>query len=312
VNVPARDYLDCIIWPILLIPRLVTGSPRYRLTNNQGPPLLAVVVHDLAASPALTGLCAGFELGRWRADALADHLLEALPEFCLTYSELEKLNHETAVALLRQAAGRVYTTKKFKRRGEFGELLLHVVLKQVMGTVPAVSKIFYKDAANDTVKGFDAVHVIATASSLELWLGEVKFYKNVDAAIRDVVKELKEHTNRDYLRGEFYAIKNKIDAEWPHADKLRRLLHQNVSLDEVFHATCIPVLLTYDGDVTQSHTVYCQQYVNALATELRAIHARFAAKALPKTKIHLFLVPLATKKALMRSLDRKLKSWQRI
>lgn len=50
-------------------------------------PLLTVVVHDLALAPPLTGLCAGYELGKWRLDALADHLLEALPEFCLTYSE---------------------------------------------------------------------------------------------------------------------------------------------------------------------------------------------------------------------------------
>lgn len=178
--------------------------------------------------------------------------------------------------------------------------------------MPAVSKIFYKDSANDTVKGFDAVHVVATPASLELWLGEVKFYEDIDAAIRDSVNELNAHTERDYLRGEFYAIKNKIDNGWPHADRLRALLHDKVSLDVVFDALCVPVLLTYDGDVTQKHTHYCQQYIDALTVELKAIHARFASKTLPKVKIHLFLIPLATKKALIASLDRKLKSWQRI
>src|SRR5438552_9569908 len=117
--------------------------------------------------------------------------MKGLPEFCLTHSELTALNHETAVELLRQAAQRVYTTHRFENRGEFGELMLHVVLRQVFGTLPAISKIYYKDAANDTVKGFDAVHVVASSDAFELWLGEAKFYDDALAAIRDVAKELK-------------------------------------------------------------------------------------------------------------------------
>lgn len=275
-------------------------------------PLLTVVVHDLALAPPLTGLCAGYELGKWRLDALADHLLETLPEFCLTYSEAKELNHETAVALIRQAAKRVFTTKKFEKRGEFGELLLHVVLKQVVKTLPAISKIYYKDADNDTVKGFDAVHVVVADDQLELWLGEVKFYEDITVAIRDVVAELHKHTDAQYLRREFYAIQNKLDDAWPHAAKLKALLHDNTSLDTVFSALCVPVLLTYDSATTASHDSYCQPYVDALTAEMRKIHGRFVTKRLPPVRIHLFLIPTATKKALIAKLDDKLKTWQRI
>jgi hypothetical protein len=36
----------------------------------------------------------------------------------------------------------VYTTEKFKRRGEFGELLLHAVIRELWETEPAVSKLY--------------------------------------------------------------------------------------------------------------------------------------------------------------------------
>lgn len=274
---------------------------------------LEVVVHDVAQAPGVTGLCAGYELGSWRAKGLADHLMRALPEFCLTYSEYAAINYENAVDLLAQAARRVYRTEKFKNRGEFGELLLHVVLKQVFDTLPAISKIYYKDSANDTVKGFDAVHVIATSTALELWLGEVKFYTDIDSAIRDVVAELAKHTEVDYLRGEFIAIKSKIDPNWPQAERLKRLLDDNVSLDQVFDSTCVPVLLTYDGEVTGRHTKHCDDYFKELEAELREVHSKFASSGLPRgLKLHLFLVPLATKAVLIEALDEKLKAWQKI
>ena len=58
------------------------------------------------------------------------------------------------------------------------------------------------------MKGFDAVHVVDTGASLELWLGEVKFYETSQGD-PDVVKELEAHTQQDYLRSEFAAIVTK-------------------------------------------------------------------------------------------------------
>jgi hypothetical protein len=275
--------------------------------------MLEAIVHDLTSSRPATGLCAGFELKEWRAKLLADYLIESLPDFCLTYSEYRRIDHESAVALIRQAARTVYQTGKFQKRGEFGELLLHVVLKSVMNTLPAVSKIYYKDAANDTVKGFDAVHVVAGDKGLELWLGEVKFYEEIGAAIRDVSKELEVHLAADYLKSEFLAIVNKIDDAWAHSDELKRLLDEKTSLDQVFKAFCIPVLLTYDGDTTGKFDQATDAYKQELAEEFFSIRKRFEEKnvAIPH-RIHLFLVPLKTKKALISFLDEKLKTWQNI
>lgn len=273
--------------------------------------MLQIVVHDLEGNRPASCLCAGYELKEWRAGTFADYLMESLPDFCLTYSEYQKIDHASAIRLIRQAANAVYRTDKFQKRGEFGELILHVILKLTMHTLPAVSKIYYKDGANDTVKGFDAVHVVPTSSGLELWLGEVKFYSDIGRAIADVSSELEKHLEADYLRSEFVAIVNKIDPAWPHADALSRLLHPHTSLDQVFSAFCIPVLLTYDGAVTARHEVLSAQYQADLAREVAGIRRRFESRVsgIPH-RVHLFLVPLRTKEKFVVALDQKLKALQ--
>jgi hypothetical protein len=274
------------------------------------PPFLTVRVQRLDLTPTLTALCAGYEGGEWRAKALADHMMEWLPEFALNYNERQAFGPSNGVRLLREAAQRVYTTKKFANRGEFGELLLHIAARQVFNTLPAISKIYYKDADNDTVKGFDSVHVLATPTTLELWVGEVKFYQDISAAISDVVQELGAHTAPGYLRREAAAITNKIEPTWPHADRLKKLLDQNTSLDQVFDAMVIPVLLTYNSDAVNAHQRATEEFHAAFQAEVEAHHRTFGRKTLPPLRVHLFLVPLKDKQELLKHLDEGLRRWQ--
>jgi len=275
-------------------------------------PFLDVRVKELDLVPALVGLCVGYEAGRWRSQELVQHMMEWLPEFALTYSERKSLAANSAVRLIRAAVRSIYATEKFKNRGEFGELLLHIAIRQVFNTLPAISKIYYKDADNVTIKGFDAVHVVAGDTSLELWIGESKFYTDISKAIADVLEELKLHTEDAYLRREFAAIVNKIDAKWPYAERLRKLLDANTSLDTVFDAACIPVLLTYDSKAVSTHQKLTEEYVAAFTSEVKQHHATFASRQLPNIRIHLFLIPLKSKEELVKELDEGLKRWQQL
>ncbi|WP_254225659.1 HamA C-terminal domain-containing protein [Burkholderia glumae] len=270
-----------------------------------------VVLHDIARTPRFTGICAGFELGSWRAQQLATVLFRSLPDFCLSYSECESIGSDNAVELVAAAAKTVYQTEKFKSRGEFGELILHFAIKELFKTIPAISKIFFKDSVNNTVKGFDAVHVVPTDSGLQLWLGEVKFYQDINKAIDDVCKELDAHFEREYLRNEFLLLERKIDDTWPHAEKLRALMDENTSLDEVFETVCVPVLLTYDSPVTGAHSKYSKEYVDAMTAELERHYERFKSKnKLTTVEIRLILLPLQDKNLLVNLLHRKLEAAQ--
>lgn len=265
-------------------------------------------------------LCAGFERGQWRNEQLADHMMEWLPEFALEYSELNEIGHANALRMTKKAAKIVYQTEKYGLRGEFGELLLHIAIRQVYETLPAVSKIYYKSAVNETVKGFDAVHVVRKDNDLELWIGETKFYENITRAIYDVSKEIIDHLETDYLRSEFILIKNKIDLSWPEAEKLKKLLHENTSLDEVFNKACIPILLTYDSDVVGFSGEYNDEYRERIRNELINAYVRLRDKIdsgykdrftqdFPLTA-HVILVPLKEKKKLIAALDQRLKALQ--
>ncbi|MBF0555731.1 MAG: DUF1837 domain-containing protein [Nitrospirae bacterium] len=274
---------------------------------------LEIIVHDIKLEPGLTGLCAGYEQGVWRHESFASHLMEWLLEFALNWSEYEKIRGSNATALMRRAANVVYNSEKYSKRGEFGELLLHVAMRQVFDTEPAISKIYYKSAVNDTVKGFDAVHVVVNGNEIELWIGEAKFYEDINDAITDVSKELVEHTKRDYLRNEFALITNKLDDKWSHSEHLKKLLSPNTSLDEVFSRICIPVLLTYNSNAIANHISMSDEYKKAIEEELLCFYDKFTKRDLPKSlRIHLLLVPLGNKKLLVDELNKKLKAMQTI
>lgn len=283
-------------------------------------PFLTEVFHQIVDLGDDRALCAGFERQQWRSDQLADHVLEWLPEFALKHSELEELGHSNAMKLIRRAAKTVYQSEKYEKRGEFGEILLHIAMRQLYETLPAISKIFYKTSANETVKGFDAVHVIRGESGLELWVGETKFYRCLKRAIRDVVTEIIDHLETDYLRSEFIFIANKIDPNWPEAEALNALIDQSSSIDDVFSSMCIPVLLTYESPATAGSTQIDQKYLDEIEDELTSEFARLRASLCEKYKdkyqedfgitLHVLVIPLADKDSLIQSLDKKLKGLQ--
>jgi hypothetical protein len=280
------------------------------LYRNKPEKFFDLVVHDLERKPGMTGACAGYEAKVFRSEELANYLFEWLPDFAMKYSELEEFNSGTAMRLMRRAAKTVYTTDKYGRRGEFGELLLHALLREVFNSEPAISKIYYKSATNETVKGFDAVHIVESDDGLELWLGEVKFYKNANQAVRDIGKEIIDHTGIDYLRNEFLLIDNKIDPQWQHAEKIKKLISERTTLDTVFERACIPAMVTYESKCVAGHERVSEEFKEALNKELGEIYDKFSATEFPDIRIHLFLVPLHQKKHLVDLLHRKLEGLQ--
>jgi hypothetical protein len=262
-------------------------------------------------------MCAGYDEKRWRSTDLVEHLCEWIPEWALRYKELDqRLDSATMMRMSRRAALKVYTSSKFEGRGEFGEVMLHAVIRHEFDTHPAISKIYFKDRANEYVKGFDCVHVSErTDESLELWLGEAKFYVRRGQALSAVVKDLREHLTRDFLREEFAMVLDKVDDTFPFAGKLEALLSKNRSLDHIFSAVRIPVLLAYDSKIIRDHQEVCDEYVAALEAEAEALRAdlkeKLDTKKLPReVSIELILLPVEDKKQLTKALDRELRNWQ--
>jgi hypothetical protein len=275
-------------------------------------PFLTVRVQQLDIAPSLTAVCAGYEDGQWRAAGLARHILDWVPDFALRYTERRGLDSGIAQEQIRRATHMVFGTGSAARRGEPGEILLHIVCRQVFGSDTVVNKVFFKTAGNDVVKGFDSVHIVQARGELELWLGEAKFYQDRDDAIRDALSSIRTHLATDYLRGEFSLITGKIDDSWPHARAVRQLIHENVPIQHVFQRVTIPVLLAYDSPAVRGHDTECAEFRAAFEAEMRDGWERFARHAtgtLP-VQVRLFLAPLGSKQALVDELDRRLPGWR--
>lgn len=275
-----------------------------------------VIVHNEESTLSLLGICAGFENGEWRCKRLVENLFNCVPEFCLSYSEIHEIESTEWMDKMRKAAAMIYNSPKYMNRGEFGELLLHYILKDLYKTIPAISKMYFKDGPNETVKGFDAVHVIENDEGLlDLWLGEVKFYKDARKAVTDVIPEIKEHFAHDYLRTEFIAITNKLDKESPFYDKLSQLISPDTSLDEIFERICVPVLITFNSNIIDKHSKYTDIYKEEMKTEMEKYFKQFEAlfeKLRIDIEVHLFLLPLKTKETFIQMLNEKLKLWQQL
>lgn len=275
-----------------------------------------IIVHDEDSIPSLLGICAGFENGEWRGKRLVENIFNCIPDFCLSYSEIHEVDSAEWMDKLRKAAAMIYNSPKYKNRGEFGELLLHYILKDFYKTIPAISKMYFKDGPNETVKGFDAVHVIENSKGmLDLWLGEVKFYKDASQAIKDVIPEIEEHFAHDYLRTEFIAITNKLDKQSPFYAKLSQLISPNTSLDDIFERICVPVLITFNSKVIDKHTKFTDAYKEEMKTEMEKYFKQFETlfeKLGMDIEIHLFLLPLKTKETFIQMLNAKLTLWQQL
>jgi uncharacterized protein DUF1837 len=257
---------------------------------------------------ALTVLHAGYEGGAWRCQPLATHMLDWLPEFALSHKEAVELGAHDAGELMRKAARRVFTTKKYGKRGEFGELLLHIAVRQMKDSTTAISKIYFKDTANDVVKGFDSVHVVGTPDNFELWLGEAKFYEDCKKAISAACESLEEHMDFDFLKSEFTFIADKVDDANPFASVLKDILHENTSLDSIVKRIVLPVLVTYDSGVLASNIADSPNVLRSIVQECEDYAKNWSTdkKLIKDCEIVLYLVPLNTKKALNEALNDKL------
>lgn len=276
-------------------------------------PFLVARVREPAEDPDWQLLCAGYEDAKWRKVGLSTYLLNHLVEFAFRWSELQDLDSATALEMVDEAAKRVYTSEKPKSRGEFGELLLHAVLRSHCDSEPAMSKIFFKSGDNDTVKGFDCVHIVPSGDSLELWFGEAKFYNAVRPAIREVVEELERHLGTAYLRREFALVQSKIDPNWPYAAQFRELIAKSRPINEIFDVIRIPVLITYDSSVINAHNEVSPDYIAALELEARQALDYFLERSasLPdEVRVHLLLVPVKKKAVLVQHLHRRLHDLQ--
>lgn len=267
----------------------------------------------------------------YRIKKLVDLLVRAIPNFVFAYHE--KVTDLNAVEKLHEAAESIYRIKEFRDtyeiykrdgglndenvqkkylgRGEFGELILHLLLMDFHNTIPLLSKIYFKDSNGVPAHGFDAVHIHPDSESL--WLGESKLFNRPHAGIDDMVASIKEHFMRDYLHSEFAIISKRIKPykEIPKQKYWLDLMHSDRTLGDCLKSVTVPLLLTYTSDnFEKPFDAQSNDFINAYEKEVKGIKGYFEANSKNEVKtnlnIILMLFPVRSKNELVAGLHEKL------
>lgn len=284
------------------------GEMAVRPYDTKPKRLLTCLLSDSTNQPEIGGYCAGFELQRWRCDALADHLMEWLADYALKEDEL-RVNHGNMYVRLREAAARVYSSTRYQTRGEVGEIALHAICRDFFGTIPFAPRVFYLTSSNEVVKSFDMVHVrYIKDEGFELWLGEAKFYKDAASAISSAISSVETHIEQGFLNHEKLILGPQVSSDIPRYDEIRELLSTQTSLDALFKTAVFPICIACDSEATAANTELTDSYKKEVAQELDALSARVVASGLTnKIRIMLIYVPLGSKDQLARAFDNRLK-----
>lgn len=261
-------------------------------------------------SPALISLCAGYEAGSWRSKALADHLFQWIPFVALDQESQLSMGAHNFLEMIERAAAHIYKTKKTSTRGELGEILLHLACVTNFNTFPVLCKLILKTSSNDTVKGFDGIHVLAKDDGIELWLGESKFYEDPKSAIREAITSIKDHIVPAFLNTEKAMIIGHVGEGVPRRNEVLDLFRKQTSLDRIFDIAVFPVLIAYESKSISSFDKLCEEYRLRIEDEAAELRNYFyeRAKNIP-LKFQLIFVPIENKKDVVGHFDRRLESF---
>ncbi|AKB07268.1 HamA C-terminal domain-containing protein [Vibrio cholerae] len=237
-----------------------------------------------------------YERGQYRESDLVKIIRGALPKFALTPEEYKKLvDDDDLDEIYRLAFSRISQAKK-NMKGDYGELLLFLILKSFYGADKLVTKVKLRSSVKDQIKGFDCAHFgIDELGNVSLWLGEVKFYKSFSNAVTDIVEEIHQHVTDDYLKNEFSILCPNIEynnnVEIP--EEIIDYLDGTVTLDDV--KIVIPALVTYESALLKKHSEVDEDFKEAIKKQFedkfRIINAK-EIKIPKNVEVFFILLPL--------------------
>ena len=275
----------------------------------------------------------------WRLSVLANEIIGAIPEYVFANYKGESVTYTEMVDSLREAAKSIYRIPEyvlmkkycidndpdaemelkklgFNQRGEFGEILLHLLLRDFKNTIPLISKVYFKDSAGVPAHGFDAVHI--TPDDGILWLGESKFYKDAKSGLKALLDDLTNHFKKDYLNEQFSIIKkNASNNSIPERDYWIDRLSSASKLSDKLNMINIPMLCIYNDDIYERYDDFSDEqavsYHKSSVKELKNFFDTNNNHPLKKRlNIILFMFAIKDKKSLIMALHEKLWHLQNI
>lgn len=194
-----------------------------------------------------------FSSGKYRQGEIRKLINDSLPHFALTPDEFEEYSSTGDDGEKYRVAWSRISKRKKTTKGDYGELLLFLILKVFFKSEKLVTKVKLK-TGNQEVYGYDCAHFTIENEEPILWLGESKFYSNFSGAIDKAFESLKEHCNEKFTLQEFSFLEPHIEvnSDFPYRDLIRQKLKGIKSFDNI--KIRVPVFITYDCNKIKNHT----------------------------------------------------------
>jgi hypothetical protein len=330
------------------------------------------IITEHISNADLKAYFVGFDLDVFRYDHLIEYLLNVLVDFSFGYhtgilktydrgklveaaKSIYKISDNSERKIFEEAKKKYVDedseyeddiADKYLKRGEFGEIILHLILRDFIKTIPLISKIFLKDSDGMTVHGFDAVHIgncIEDSSRKSLYLGESKLYKDGKNGVKALITDIEDHFKKDFLSREFVLIGKKSDsfhkiedyADKNTKDDYEQFLQEKSywftefdslqtgkgKMQDLFKSVTIPLLCTYTSKVFKDNTdETSEKFKTEYEEEINSLKSTFDEELVKLKKqykdlgepistnlnIVLMLFPVPCKKELVKRLHTKL------
>jgi hypothetical protein len=283
----------------------------------------AKVSSDKSLSPVdkkrVLSLINDFEDGEWRYSTFQNFIWDNIAETALSFRERESLIGQSHSLLVAAAKNLRLTDKSTDEKGrgsELAEIFLYGIMRHHYKSLPVVPKIFYKQSSQDYAKGADSVHIVLEGNSdFSLWLGEAKFYDNIeDARLDRIVASVEGLLDTKKIRKENSIITSVSDIDDLIQDnvlrtRIKTYLSPSSSIDDLKPKLHIPILLLHECSITKACTCLSDDYKGKMIKYHTERAESYFSKQIKKLggnvfkygeiTFHLVLFPVPSKKSIV-------------
>lgn len=207
----------------------------------------------------------------YREEELAGLMRDSIEYFALTPDEFSELKESGNLVKYRKIAWSRISTAIKNKKGDYGELLLYIILSLLMPQCSNrfVTKVRLRSSCGDQIKGYDCAHFTIEDGKPCLWLGEAKFHKTISSGINSASSSLADHMKGEYLKNEIKILGANIEInKLTDPDTYKMLdaaLNSGQSVNRI--KIRIPILLTYDSAGVKKNKRINEDFISSIKDE---------------------------------------------
>lgn len=218
-----------------------------------------------------------FEDGKWRVQNFLNFVWDNIAQTALTAQE-RKILASSPLSLLSRSAKNLRILDNDKTGGEIAEILLYAVMKAYYNALPVVPKIFFKQNRNDFAKAADSFHIVLEDNdNFSIWLGEAKFYKELNGKLLDqIVNSIKSTLSTEKIKKENAIIINlnelsNLNIPKNTLNNIINTLNNDISIDKIKAILHVPILILHECDITKNTYELTETYKERMLEKYKKI-----------------------------------------